>query len=121
MRTIDEAAEAVILEVALEDFAGLWEIAGVLRSRRSFRDAEAAAKRFVRDLWLRGLVDLVWGNPNPNKRELVKREDGDAVLDDERYWNSDLPFSGQTVWVTTTAEGERWLNESIKPTSRSID
>jgi len=99
---------ASVLQKSSEDYAGLWEIPITLRSLE-VRDPESMAKSLVRELLDEGLVQCVWGDPNPESNAVLDQEECGRVLFDDSFWREDTPFAGRTVWLSTTPRGEAWM------------
>jgi hypothetical protein len=105
-------ALVAIIAKAQEDYAGLWEIPIVLRSV-GVENPQGVAASLVRKLIHEGMLECVWGNPDPNPNAPLPTDDRERVLSEESFWREDLPFEGSTVWVWATPKGEQWV-ESLK-------
>jgi hypothetical protein len=99
--------DTAILFKGQEDFAGLWEIPAVVGSPADATSDRAAT--LVRDLLARGLIQLVWGDPNPREGGALSPREAEEVICDSSWWRGDRPLTGRQVWLYTTPVGERRL------------
>ena len=102
--------EKKLLSLGEEDFFGLWEIAGMI-SPSGHETPLTAAKRTVNKLWAAGLIQLVWGEPNPQNSPLTSKEVV-QILAHDSWWEGDRPFAERQVWLSTTDSGAAGLRGS---------
>jgi hypothetical protein len=107
MTQTPNACELAVLWKGEEDFAGLWEIAGALP--RGTPNPETAAVNLVQELLGRGLLVLVWGDPNPREDWPLTDDEIAQVLREPSWWKWDVPFEGRQVWLYTTEGAHPFL------------
>lgn len=101
--------EHKILELAVEDFYGLWEVIGVLRSFFPGSDPveiQQIAERIVKELLLRRLVTVVLRRAGSAQEVVIRDDEIEDVLLSERVWREPTADSHQ-ILVAATEEGER--------------
>ena len=97
-----------ILELAVEDLYGLWEIIWRLRSR--FPDSKASelrniAEATVRELVTRGYVVLYRRSKAPERETLLTVDEADTILSIQTSWDDPIGDSVQ-ILIGATEEGK---------------
>lgn len=104
-----KAAEREILELATEDYQGLWEIRSQVEQSLNLMEPvlRQTMVRAVRDLLKRGWVQLYRASPEAwNNATALGPPEVAAILDDVRSW--DLPAGdADHLLIAATLEGER--------------
>jgi hypothetical protein len=107
-------AEWEVLSSGNEDYYGLWEVSGGVRSPSVDIDGRTAEDA-LRSLLNNGLIRLVWFNHKTNEEEPILSSDTEKLLADRSVWEP--PRSGvRYVAYTATPAGESVWRSSKPPT-----
>ena len=103
------SAEHLVLDLAVDDYTGLWEIVWGIEASRPNADMLAAgelAKRAVHALLEKGYIEIYEGRKFNGDEHRIPRSDRRAVLATEAYWNPPLAADFVHVRVSATEAGE---------------
>jgi len=103
------SAEHLVLDLAVDDYTGLWEIVWGIEASHPNADMLTAvelAKRAVRTLLEQGYIELYEGSGFNGDEHRVPQSDRHAVLATEAYWNPPLAADFAHVRVGATQAGE---------------
>lgn len=103
------SAEHLVLDLAMDDYTGLWEIAWGIEASPPKVDMSAAvelAKSAVHALLERGYIEIYEGSKFNGDEHRISQSDRRAVLATEAYWNPPLAADFPHVRVGATEAGE---------------
>lgn len=98
-----DAIRTALLSQATDDFYGLWEAVPAARSIIDGSDADLReiTATVLRDLWEKGSIVFVWGDPHPQPDQPLAAADVIRVLSEAAEGDDERPYAGRTVWFTT--------------------
>lgn len=102
-------AERMVLDLAVDDYTGLWEIAWGIEASHPNADMLTVvelAKRAVHSLLEKGYIEIYEGRKFNGDEHRILQPDRRAVLATEAYWNPPLAADFAHVRVSATEAGE---------------
>lgn len=114
----DEQIESIVLMNAWEDYALLWQILGEVRAAAPSLPEDMAlneAKRAVRALLKRGLIEVYRRESRLAEFKLLDEHGRDTALDTDAYWRPDerdtveicvgVTKAGENAYLTNRRDG----------------
>src|SRR5688572_6290413 len=111
-------AEWEVLVCTAEDWYGLWEIAGGIRSP-SVSIEGPSVRNAVRSLLEKKLIYLCWFSHPTNEEERIAAGETDKLLADPSVWEPPLSKDRYVAFAATPA-GERALRQSKPPVGDAV-
>jgi hypothetical protein len=96
-----------ILEAAVEDYCGLWELIPMARKyyqNKSVLELRDIAKMELQELAEQGLLSFYTGTKFNGEQKLLTTEK--PLLGQPENWDGDLPLDRPTVRFVATSQGE---------------
>jgi hypothetical protein len=111
-------AEWEVLTSAMEDFYGLWEVSGGIRSPSVNVDGHSV-RNAIRSLLEKKLIYLSWFNHETNEEEPIVETGTDQLLADPSVWEPPESKSRYLAFTATPA-GESACRTSKPPVRQSV-
>ena len=103
-----------ILEIASEDYIGLWEAVAIVKSKSTFaREAQSQAHDILEELLSRHLLEAFEGVRFWGEERQLSFQEALELLDDQEQWDPDVPIGRRYMRVAATSLGEESLRLSL--------
>ncbi len=99
---------AFVLDLATEDYYGLWELWNTLRARRTPSDPvrlREALDAIVRSMLADGLIELAVGSTFDGEESRLDNDQASAAIGDPRNWV--MPDAPSRIKLVATPSGQR--------------
>jgi len=104
------SATDAILDLAVDDYTGLWEVVAAMRKiypERNDLDLKDTAVIAIKQLLKEGFIGVYRGNNFSGEETKLKAAEAFAALSDERNWAWGAPKLHDHIRLAATGEGER--------------